>query len=184
MLTDSQKRLLLGVARDSIADEFAGKPNLLPKKEIDRLEGILFQPLPCFVTLMTQSGRLRGCIGTLEARDTLLSNVRHYAKMAAFEDPRFEPLESDELNDLEIGISVIGPTLPLRSFEDIRIGKHGLNVCSGQRRGVLLAKVAVEFGWDTEQFIVHTCQKAHLAPENRDEYEWSYFEEESFSEGR
>ncbi|MBI1859729.1 MAG: AmmeMemoRadiSam system protein A [Deltaproteobacteria bacterium] len=166
----------MALARTSIAEEFGGSPNQPLSSDLKDLSG------PCFVTLMARNDRLRGCIGTMESDEPLVSNVRQYAKRAAFEDPRFKPLQRGELENLSIGISALGPLKPLPSFEAIEVGRHGLHVKSDSRRGVLLAKVAVEFGWSRDQFIEHTCVKAHLDPKRFRDYQWSYFEEESFEE--
>ena len=176
MLNQHQQQYLLALARYSIGAEVQ-KPPPAPALN-EPLELIA----PCFVSLYEKGGKLRGCIGTLESSDSLLNCVQHYAKCAAFQDPRFRPLELQELPNIKIGISVLGPMVPLKDFQTIEVGKHGLVVSHANRRGVLLAKVPVEFGWKQEEFIRRTCEKAHLDPNHYRDYSWQYFEEQSFEE--
>ena len=178
MLSDAQKKALLATARHSIDNALSAKRG----EPAPMVPGLVDDLSPCFVTLTTRSGRLRGCVGTLESHRSLYDNVREYARLAAFDDPRFSPITVHEIDQLVIGISVLGPTKPLHSVDDICLGKHGLSVTFREKRGVLLAKVATEFGWNREQFMDHVCEKAHLNPENRALYQWRYFEEESFDE--
>jgi AmmeMemoRadiSam system protein A len=116
-----------------------------------------------FVTLKKR-GALRGCIGTLECRRTLPEEVARVAVSAAREDPRFEPVRPSELADLDVEVSVLGPLEPIDPHDPaaIEIGRHGLVVEQGWRRGLLLPQVATEWGWDRETFLAHTCAKAGL----------------------
>jgi AmmeMemoRadiSam system protein A len=77
-------------------------------------------------------------------------------------DPRFEPVSPPELDEIEIEISVLTPEREVRSITEIELGRHGLIVEQGRRRGLLLPQVATEQGWDRETFVAHTCQKATL----------------------
>jgi AmmeMemoRadiSam system protein A len=114
-----------------------------------------------FVTLKA-AGRLRGCIGMVEAHAPLKSTVREMARAAAVGDPRFNPLRAEELDGVSIEISVLSPLRLLDSPEDIVVGVHGLVVEKGRRRGLLLPQVASEAGWDAETFLSATCEKAGL----------------------
>jgi len=80
---------------------------------------------------------------------------------AAFDDPRFAPLERREYPKLEYEISVLSPVV-LLDAEDVEVGKHGLVITYGSRRGLLLPQVPVEHGWDREKFLEQTCIKAGL----------------------
>jgi AmmeMemoRadiSam system protein A len=116
-----------------------------------------------FVTLK-RGGRLRGCIGTLECRRPLAEEVARVAVSAAREDPRFEPLRASELEDLDVEVSVLGPLEAIDPHDPaaIEIGRHGLVVEQGRRRGLLLPQVATEWGWHREEFLSQTCVKAGL----------------------
>jgi AmmeMemoRadiSam system protein A len=114
-----------------------------------------------FVTLRLR-GTLRGCIGHIEGGEGLLQVVWRCAAAAASEDPRFVPVAPDEVDDLRIEISVLRPLEPVTRFEEIEVGRHGLVVQRGMRRGLLLPQVAEERGWTREEFLEHTCVKAGL----------------------
>lgn len=122
--------------------------------------GIFAQPCGLFVTLHVNA-RLRGCIGMIDARDTLGENLARCAADAALHDPRFSPLGAQELEQLEIEVSLLSPLYPLRP-EDVEIGKHGLLIERGMRRGLLLPQVATEHHLSREQFLAETCYKAGL----------------------
>ncbi len=158
-LNEAEKALLLYIARESIASALEGRPPRLPEEVPPKL----LEPYGAFVTL-TKHGQLRGCIGTFHADKPLYQIVFEMARSAAFNDPRFPPLAPEELPEVEIEISVLSPMWRARSPEDVEVGKHGVYIVRGVHRGVLLPQVAVEYGWDRETFLDHTCLKAGLPP--------------------
>lgn len=111
-----------------------------------------------FVTLLHR-GRLRGCIGQITPRQSLVRSVVFSARAAALEDPRFPPVRPDELAELEIELSVLS-LLEEIAPERIEAGKHGLMVSRGAQRGLLLPQVATQFRWTAERFLAETCVKA------------------------
>jgi hypothetical protein len=161
MLSEAQKRALVDVARQSIAAHVNG--GRLP-------DGALPSNLPAasgaFVTI-TRRGELRGCLGTLQCRESLAAEVARCAADSASEDPRFVPVGVDELHELAVQISVLGPLEPIDPAipDAIEIGRHGLVVEQGDRRGLLLPQVATEWGWTVEQFLRQTCVKAGVPPD-------------------
>jgi AmmeMemoRadiSam system protein A len=153
---DDRKALLL-IARNSIAAAFRGgevqsKPAGQPR---------LLEPSGAFVTLHLH-GELRGCIGYIEALYPLYETVAEVAQKAAFEDPRFPPLGEAELKQVEIEISVLSPLKKITDPNEVEVGKHGLVIDAGYTRGLLLPQVAVEYGWNREQFLSSTARKAGL----------------------
>ena len=156
-LNQGDKELLIKVARASIQAHLQNQA-VPPLKE---MPPELCQPRGVFVTLQRQ-GRLRGCIGYLEAVKPLFQAVQEMAAAAAFHDPRFQPLGQDELADLEIEISVLSPMRLIKNVEEIKVGEHGLYVQRGLDRGLLLPQVAVEYHWDRTTFLQQTCCKACL----------------------
>jgi len=114
-------------------------------------------------TTLHLNGHLRGCIGYLFPTQSLYVSVAETARAAAFEDPRFEPVTPSEAPRLTIEISVLSPLQSIRP-EDVVIGKHGLVITQGQRRGLLLPQVPIEWDWDRETFLAQTCLKAGLPP--------------------
>jgi AmmeMemoRadiSam system protein A len=113
-----------------------------------------------FVTLEV-FGKLRGCIGVIEPREPLRETINHCAQSAAFHDPRFPPLQREELSGLEIEISVLSELFPI-ALQQIQIGKHGLVVTTENHRGLLLPQVATEHKLSREEFLEETCHKASL----------------------
>jgi AmmeMemoRadiSam system protein A len=84
------------------------------------------------------------------------------ARAAAFDDPRFDPLEPGEYDQLEYEISVLSPLERVRGVEDIKIGRDGLMVKLDYHSGLLLPQVASEHGWNATEFLEQTCLKAGL----------------------
>ena len=159
-LSTAEKQLLLQVARDSIAAQLKGKA-ATPVKASSQ---VLTEPRGAFVSLHRR-GQLRGCIGYIEAVKPLLETVTEMAPAAAFQDPRFRPLQADELADLEIEISVLTPMRLIKRPEEIEVGKHGLYIVRGLNRGLLLPQVATQYNWDRRTFLAQTCNKAGLPPD-------------------
>jgi uncharacterized protein (TIGR00296 family) len=71
-------------------------------------------------------------------------------------------MKREELNDMDIEISILSPFIPLRDVKDIQVGKHGLYIMKGTQSGLLLPQVATEFGWNRDAFLEHLCMKAGL----------------------
>ena len=160
MLNDQQKKELLKIARDSIETYLkTGK-----KLAVNEGDPVLAQEMGAFVTV-NKDGQLRGCIGSLTATEPLYLTVRDMAVEAAVGDPRFSPLKPEELNEIEIEISVLSPLERVDSAERIELGRHGVVVRKGYHSGVFLPQVATETGWSKEDFLNHLCEeKAGLAP--------------------
>jgi AmmeMemoRadiSam system protein A len=156
-LGSRDRQLLLALARRAVtrAVEFREAIANLPSEET------LQRPGGAFVTLRRPGGRLRGCIGQLPSNHPLIEVVAHCAKAAALEDPRFRPLSPQELDEIEIEISVLSPLEPI-ALHQIEPGKHGVVVTRGAHRGVLLPQVAAEYQWTAERFVEETCEKAGL----------------------
>ena len=105
-LSPRERQILLRIAREAIACVAAGKP--LPRLELSSLPPHLQEEGAAFVTL-TQQGRLRGCIGALQAGQPLALDVQEHAAAAAVEDYRFPPVRQEEVALLEIEISRLTP---------------------------------------------------------------------------
>jgi AmmeMemoRadiSam system protein A len=119
---------------------------------------------PCGAFVSVHHGHdLRGCLGRLETDWPVARVVAHLGRAVADSDPRFPPVSIGELSALMIEISILTPESKMRSLDEIEIGRHGLVVESGRRRGVLLPQVAVEHKWDVPTFLEHTCLKAGLS---------------------
>ena len=149
------RRLLLGAAHQSILAA-------LRKTDLDLTppNAKLAEPRGAFTTLHLR-GELRGCVGYILAAKPLYRTVAEAAQAAAFQDFRFQPVTLPEAEHLSIEISVLSPLQPIAA-EEVEIGKHGLVVSLGSRRGLLLPQVPVEHGWERESFLEQTCMKAGL----------------------
>lgn len=161
MLTKEHESILLQIARESIDGELSGR---LRRIDVASYAPPLQVPAGAFVTLKTRGGELRGCIGSIVPVSPLCEAVATSARNAAFHDPRFPPLTAGEWPNIGLEISVMGPILRVTSVEEIVCGLDGLIVSCGPRAGLLLPQVAVEYGWDRETFLSHTCLKAGLDP--------------------
>jgi len=156
------RKLLLRIARESIAAALEGKP--VPQYDVPKE---LEVPAGVFVTLK-KGARLRGCIGIFEADKPVWKQVAEYARNSAFRDPRFGRLAKDELGEVWIEISVLSSPEPIDDPMNIEIGKHGIWIISadGLSRGTYLPQVATEFKMSKEQFLSDCAsRKAGLAPD-------------------
>lgn len=125
-------------------------------------------PLPAtahggvFVTLH-KLGRLRGCMGTLDPDQPLPEAVRYAARHAAMHDPRFPAVTPDELADIDLDVSILSAAWPMRSLDELELGRHGILVRKGQQRGLFLPQVATDHHLDKVAFLSRCCaEKAGL----------------------
>ena len=146
--------------------------------------GIFAERGGLFVTLHVAK-KLRGCIGVIEGYANLGETLARCAADAALHDPRFSRIRPEEMEALEIEVSLLAPLRPMRA-EDVEIGIHGLLVEQGSRRGLLLPQVAVEHRLSREQFLAETCAKAGLPRDAWDDPETKLyaFECEILTEAR
>ena len=156
-LDEHEQRRLLAFARRTLEARVKGTE--MPQAESG---GVMELPRGAFVSIHRRSGDLRGCLGRLECDWPLGRVVAHLADVVAHEDPRFDAVRPEELDDLEIEISILTPEREVHDVGDIEVGRHGLIVEQGYRRGLLLPQVATEYGWDALTFVEHTCLKAGL----------------------
>jgi len=160
--TREQRQLLLGIARGAIASGLAGEPlpDSPPSSPLSSNWHGLVAPRGVFTTLYL-TGQLRGCVGYASPIRPLFRAVAETSRAAAFEDSRFWPVTPEEARELEFSLSVLSPVFAIAASE-VQVGRHGLLISSGSRRGLLLPQVAVEHEWDRETFLAQTCQKAGL----------------------
>ncbi len=159
-LSEKEKGILLLAARESILSLF----DQIPIPQIDySLYPNLASNKGAFVTL-TKNNELRGCIGFIQTDKTLFDTVCEAAKLSAINDPRFPPVNYDEISKLLIEISVLSEPQPITNYNQIILGKHGLIVEEEGRRGLLLPQVATENNFTLEEFLIAICRKAGLHP--------------------
>ncbi len=159
-LNKEEQSWLLELARRAILSHLAGVP-LEPKSIAGEVfSEVLQQPAGAFVTLQCR-GDLRGCVGYIKPHLPLYRTVVEAAVAAAFRDFRFSPLLREDVDFLEIEISVLSELVPIE-ITWVEVGKHGLVVSQGSQSGLLLPQVAAERDWTPEQFVEETCVKAGL----------------------
>ncbi|UCC33193.1 MAG: TIGR00296 family protein [Candidatus Bathyarchaeota archaeon] len=170
-LASEEGNLLVKLARRAVEEylrsgRIIDPPEDLPKELMERC-GV-------FVTLNSfRHGKreLRGCIGFPYPTDPLARAVIESAINSATQDPRFLPISIEELDQIIFEISVLTPPQLIRVEKpqdypsEIEIGQDGLIVERGYHKGLLLPQVPVEWGWDVEEFLCHSCQKAGLPPD-------------------
>jgi AmmeMemoRadiSam system protein A len=159
LLSDAEKRFLLGAARTSVASAV----RKTPPPYFEPSEPSLLRRCGAFVTLR-EGNELRGCIGYIDPIKPLGITVCEVAAKAAIEDTRFPPVTPAELEGINIEISVISPLTKMNNMTEIEMGKHGLLIEYKRSRGLLLPQVPVEFGWDRDTFLAQTARKAGLPP--------------------
>jgi len=166
MLSKEDGELLIKVAREAIKTYLENKKVMEPP----RVPPHLREKRGVFVTL-NKNGDLRGCIGFPEPIKPLIDGVVGAAIAAATSDPRFPPVTLNELKEIQIEISVLTKPEPIKVKDPkeypkmIKIGQDGLILERGFYKGLLLPQVAVEWGFDEEEFLCNTCLKAGLPPD-------------------
>ena len=164
-LSDSDGTILVKTARRAVT-EFLSNGNRM-KLESDLEEKFSFNS-GVFVTLNNPNG-LRGCIGFPMPEKKLSHAIVEGAIAAATEDPRFPSVKTNELNDIMFEVTVLTPPVvvdvsdPMEYLEKIKVGRDGLIIKHSFSSGLLLPQVPVEYGWNVEEFLQHTCEKAGLA---------------------
>ena len=163
-ITDSDGEILVSTAR-KIVTEFLSTGRKLTLGE-DIKTKISFDA-GIFVTL-NKKNDLRGCIG-FPLPQKLSQALPQAAIAAATEDPRFSPVERSELADITFDVTILTPPAEIKIDDPaklpsvIKVGRDGLIIKQGYRSGLLLPQVPVEYGWNEEEFLDHTCQKAGLS---------------------
>ncbi len=164
LLSLEEGKILVKYARHAIDTYFSGKIINMP--EADKADKFA-DKRGVFVTL-NKFGELRGCIGFPEPIYPLKRAIVESARAAAFKDPRFSPVEEDELDEITMEVSVLTkPELieieePKEYLDKIEIGKHGLIIRSMYHSGLLLPQVFTEYDCTPKQALEMTCEKAGL----------------------
>jgi len=160
----AHKNLILQTARQSIG--YALEHHRPAKQDHKNIPPELLENGACFVTLEINH-QLRGCIGSLQARQALIDDISQNAYAAAFSDPRFPELDPAEFDQLDIHVSILTPAREIRFTDEqdliaqIKPGIDGLILEDKGRRGTFLPSV-----WESlprvEEFLRHLKQKAGL----------------------
>ena len=167
-LTDEEKATLFAIAKDTLAWCVNGAAGAINKKKGPfPIESYTITPklkanTATFVTLKIR-GDLRGCIGSLAPVEPLYLSVHHNAVNAAMHDPRFSPVQSAELPDITMDVSILSPIRDIPNPDAFKLGQHGIILSKGMARAVFLPEVATEQGWTKEETLAYLSQKAGLS---------------------
>ncbi len=154
-LSQEEKKQLLSIARSTL--EAYLKDQQIPEINEKNLSKNLLKPCGAFVTL-NKEHRLRGCIGRFITDKPLYKTVQDMAIAAALYDSRFPSVSPDELDEIEIEISVLSPLKRINSIDEFELGKHGIYIKKGYHSGTFLPQVAQETNWTKEEFISHCAR--------------------------
>jgi AmmeMemoRadiSam system protein A len=179
VITHDDQQRLLTLARRALEARIHRTASPEPE-----LGGAMELQRGAFVTIRC-GGELRGCLGRLQSEWTLARVVVHLSAIVGDSDRRFEPVTARDLPELTLEISVLTPEREIHAVDEIEIGRHGLAIEQGSRRGLLLPHVAVEHGWDRQRLVEQACAKAGVAPDawHRDARMF-VFEAQTFGEAR
>lgn len=179
-ISDNEKMQLLMIARRTV--EGYCRYRRIPESGFSGLSQGMTMRAGAFVTLR-EHGELRGCIGRFTSEKPLYELVQQMSVASSTEDPRFSPVREDELEDLEVEISVLSPMKKITSVEDFIPGKHGIYIKKGNRSGTFLPQVAGETGWSREELLGHCSRdKAGIGWDGWKEAELFIYEAVVFSE--
>ena len=162
-ITDRDGQLLVSTARKIVAEYVTRSKRITFGKDI---ESKLSFDAGIFVTLNSKND-LRGCIGFPLPRK-ISDALPEAAIAAATEDPRFSPVDKSELDSITFEVTILTPPEEIivddnsKLPEKIKVGRDGLIIKQGHSSGLLLPQVPVEYGWNEQEFLSHTCQKAGL----------------------
>jgi len=166
LISDEDGKLAVKLARERIETYLEGREMNLPP-----LPPLFKRKMGVFVTLNTYPGReLRGCIGFPEPHLPLIDALLDSAISAATRDPRFIPVRAEEMDEIVVEVTLLTPPEEIKYRDPgelpkkIKIGRDGLIAQEGPFRGLLLPQVPVEWNWNEEEFLDHTCIKAGIPP--------------------
>ena len=154
-LTGKDKETLLHIARNTVNTYI--QKSKVPEINTTGFSDNLNTHCGAFVTLH-KDGKLRGCIGRIKVDEPLYQIVQQMAIAASTQDTRFKPVKKDELDDIEVEISVLTPLKKIDSIDEIILGKHGIYISKGYSSGTFLPQVATETGWSLEEFLGHCAR--------------------------
>lgn len=168
-ISDEEGAFLVKLARKAVSEYFFSRSIIRPPQDTPAK---LHEKRGVFVTIESYPDReLRGCIGFPEPVYPLVEATIRASLASAFEDPRFPPLTASELKNVIFEVSILTPpqlvkvSKPTEYPSKIKVGVDGLIVEKGFYKGLLLPQVAVEYGWNEEEFLMHCCLKAMLPPD-------------------
>jgi AmmeMemoRadiSam system protein B/AmmeMemoRadiSam system protein A len=155
MLSDEDKRILMEIARSTL-DSYI-RSGSIPRVDNQAYSPTLQTHTGAFVTLH-KNGQLRGCIGRFRPDKPLYEVVRDMTISASTKDFRFKPVKTEELDEIELEISVLTPLERISDPSEIKLGQHGIYIRRGSNSGTFLPQVATQTGWNLEEFLGHCAR--------------------------
>jgi AmmeMemoRadiSam system protein A len=154
-ITEEEQKELLGKARKSIEVHLktGTRQPVFPSKT----NGIINDSVGAFVSVYTNS-ELRGCIGSFAIKGKSLNEVVQKNAISAANDARFDSVKTEELENMDLEISVLSPMKKINTIEEIELGKHGIFIKKGLKRGTFLPQVAVKTSWTLNEFLGHCAR--------------------------
>jgi AmmeMemoRadiSam system protein A len=152
--SDRQRLALLDIARGVIRQTLAGKQAPWPQShDLD-----FFQKAGCFVSIHEHGGKLRGCVGRLDASEPLVASLTS-AAVSVLTDPRFrnDPITTAQLPHLELELSILSPLRPVENVLAFDPKEDGVYLTIGPRSGCFLPQVGRQTGWSREQLLARLC---------------------------
>lgn len=164
-LNESEESTLLTIARNRLSETLVKGEITDYQPDESHLTDRLKEPKGVFVTL-TEHEQLRGCIGLLEPVLPLHEAVADRVLHSAFKDTRFRPVQKDEIEAIDIEISVMTPLQEVSSVDDIVLGRDGMTVEKNGKSAIYLPQVALSQGWDLTETLSHLCEKAGMTADD------------------
>ena len=155
MLTDNEKNILLGIARNTL-DQYI-RNRLVPEINTSGFTPNLFEHAGSFVTL-NKDGQLRGCIGRFDPDEPLYKVVQDLTISSSTNDYRFTPVTPPEVDKIKIEISVLTPMKKIENINEIELGRHGIYIRKGMQSGTFLPQVADKTNWTVEEYLGHCAR--------------------------
>ena len=179
-LSTGDKKQLLAIARNAL--DLYIKENSFPKYKEHEINHANLHKVGAFVTLY-KKGELRGCIGHIDSDNPLYKTIQSLTISSATRDHRFKSVGKDEIDDIEIEISVLTPMKKISSIDQIEIGRHGIYIKKGYQTGTFLPQVASETDWTVEEFLGKCARdKAHIGWDGWKDADLYTYEALKFSE--
>ena len=149
-LDEDERSKLLKLARDNISSWLRTGKYFDPDTE--EYKGILNRKLGAFVTIK-KGNKLRGCIGKISTDEPLYETIRQMSSASAFSDSRFDPVRIEELDEIQIEISVLSEMKRIENIDEIIPGKHGVYLKKGVSTATFLPQVAIEQNWTRDELL-------------------------------
>lgn len=157
MIDDTEKKVLINLVKNTIAKSLDLPYEVIDASKYNEKQG-------AFVTLK-KNKMLRGCIGYVVSDEPLYKQIADLALEAAYEDPRFSPLQKEEFPFIEVEISLMSVLKEIKDLSEFKLSRDGIILQVESSRAVFLPQVADETGWSKDEMLCALSRKAGLYPD-------------------